>query len=365
VSRILLAGGGTGGHLMPALALADALRALRPDVEPVLVGAERGVEATILPNRPYRFHLLPAEPLYRRSWWRNARWPLLLPRLWRAARRVLDAERPGLVVGTGGYASAPVLVAARLRGIPLALQEQNALPGVATRWLARWARQVHLGFPEAEGRLRVGRRTAVHALGNPIVPPPARDRAAARRALGLPADGPVVLVTGGSQGSRAINRAVAGALEEGLLGGVALLWSAGAGTFEEFRGFHRPPDVQVRPFWDPIAEAYAAADLVVARAGAMTTAELAAWGLPALLIPLPTAAGDHQSANARALEAAGAAVHLPESRLSAAGLAQTVTALLADPSHLSAMTGAATRRGRPDAARAIAERLLGLLDDPR
>lgn len=362
MSRILLAGGGTGGHLMPALALAEALRAARADVEPVLVGAERGVEATILPTRPYRFHLLPAEPLYRRTWWRNARWPMLLPRLWRATGAVLDAERPAFVVGTGGYASAPVLVAARFRGVPLALQEQNALPGVATRWLVRWARQIHLGFPEAERRLRVGRRTVVYALGNPIVPPGSRDRDAARRALGLAADRPVVLVTGGSQGSRAINRAMAEALDAGLLGGAGLLWSAGAGTFEGFRRFHRPPDVQVRPFWDPIAEAYAAADLVVARAGAMTTAELAAWGLPAVLIPLPTAAGDHQSANAKALEAAGAALHLPEHRLSGAALAAAVNQLLADGPRLAAMARSATARGRPDAARAIAERLLGLLD---
>lgn len=363
--RVLLAGGGTGGHLMPALALADALRSARPEVEPVLVGAERGVEATILPQRPYRFHLLPAEPIYRRTWWRNARWPFLVPRLWRATRRVLTAEAPRLVVGTGGYASGPVLLAARLRGLPVALQEQNARPGVTTRWLARWARQIHLGFPEAERHLRPGRDTVVYALGNPIAPPATRDRSVARRALGLEPDRRVVLVMGGSQGSRTINHALARVLDRGALGPAALLWSTGPGTFEAFRFYHRPPDVQVRPFWDPIADAYAATDLVIARAGAMTVAELAAWKLPSVLIPLPTAAGDHQSANARALAAAGAAVHLPEPGLSAEMLARTVGDLLNDPTRLAGMAGAAGQRGRPEAARAIADCLLRLLDASR
>ena len=365
MTRVVLAGGGTGGHLMPALALAQALRDARPDVEPVLVGAQRGVDPTILPHRPFRHYLLPVEPIYRRAWWRNARWPFLVPRLWRACQRVLDAEQPALVVGTGGYAAGPILLAARLRGLPIALQEQDAQPGITTRWLSRWARQVHLGFPEAAGRLRVGRQTAVYALGSPIVPPAGRDRAEARAALGIPRDLAVAFVTGGSQGSRTINRAVAEAVDGGLLGEVALLWSTGASTFDTFRAYHRPPAVQVRAFWDPIADAYAASDLVVARAGAMTLAELAAWGLPGVLVPLPSAASDHQSANARALAAAGAAVHLPEAHLTSATLANAVERLFRDPAGLAGMAAAARRRGRPDAARGIADHLLTLVPGPR
>jgi UDP-N-acetylglucosamine--N-acetylmuramyl-(pentapeptide) pyrophosphoryl-undecaprenol N-acetylglucosamine transferase len=361
--RVLLAGGGTGGHLMPALALADALRAIRGDLEPVLVGAMRGVEATVLPRRAHRYHLLPTEPIYRHAWWRNLRWPLLIPRLWRATRALLAEERPRLVVGTGGYASGPILLAAHREGIPIALQEQNAYPGVTTRWAARWAAQVHLGFPEAARRLRPGRHTTVLALGNPIVPPPAAgwSRADARRALGLDPARPVVLVTGGSQGARAINGAVAEALACGGFRDAAVLWSTGEATHTHYAAAHHPPDVQLRPFWDPIATAYAAADLVVARAGAMTVAELAAWGLPSILVPLPTAAADHQTANARAMEAAGAAVHLPEVALSGTTLSNEVGGMLADPGRLAAMAGAARRRGRPDAAQAIAERLLDLL----
>lgn len=359
--RVLVAGGGTGGHLMPALALADAIRALRPDVEPVLVGAVRGIEAAILPTRPYRFHLLPVEPIYRRQWWRNLRWPFVAPGLWRACRRVLHAEGPRLVVGTGGYASGPMLMAARVAGLPVALQEQNAQPGLATRWAARWARQVHLGFPEARAKLWLGPGTEVSALGNPIVPPRAVAGAAARAALGLPAARRTVFVMGGSQGARAINRAVADALDAGAFSDTAVLWSTGRHTHDAYAPYHRAPDVQVRAFWDPIADAYAAADLVIARAGAMTLAELAAWGLPSVLIPLPTAAADHQTANARALEAAGAAVHVAETDLTGAGLPNLVRTLLGDPGRLGAMGAAARARGRPEAAKAIAERLLTLV----
>lgn len=363
--NVVITGGGTGGHLMPALAIAAALERRRPDVVPVLVGAERGIEARVLPGRGYRYHLLPAEPLYRGTWWRNLRWPLLLPRLLARAGRILDEERPALVVGTGGYAAFPVLFAARRRRIPIALEEQNAFPGITTRRFANVAAQIHLGFPEAEGRLRPGPNTRVFTLGNPVVPPNAPERdAGVRAALGLPVGVPVVLVMGGSQGAAAINRVLAEALNAGGLENSAVLWSTGAAEFERYEQFARPPFRQIRPFWDPIAEAYAAADLVVARAGAMTTAELQAWGLPSVLIPLPTAAADHQSHNAAALAAVGAAVHLPQAELTAARLTDLVEGLLADRKRLAEMAGQARQRGHPGAAEAVATELLRLISEP-
>src|SRR2546426_362737 len=275
--RVLLAGGGTGGHLMPALALAQALAAARADVEPVLVGAERGIEAQLLPRYPFRYALLPIEPIYRSRWWKNLRWPLIAGQVWRSVGRVLDAERPALVIGTGGYAAGPVVWRAARRGIPTVLQEQNAFPGLTTRWLARRARQVHLGFPEARERLRPGRGTEVFALGNPIRPPAPGDRAAA------------------------------------------------------------------------------------AGAGGITVAELCAGGRAGILVPLPTAAGDHQSHNARALAEAGAAVHLPERDLSPYTLAGHVTGLLADPPRLESLAARARDRGHPNAVRDIVSRILTLL----
>src|SRR5207247_170229 len=150
--RVLLAGGGTGGHLMPALALAQALREARPEVEPVLVGALRGIEAAVLPHHPFRFHLVPIEPIHRRAWWLNLRWPLVAWRSWRAVGRILAVERPAVVIGTGGYAAGPVVLRAQRAGIPTVVQEQNAFPGLTSRWLAGGARQVHLGFPDARAR---------------------------------------------------------------------------------------------------------------------------------------------------------------------------------------------------------------------
>src|SRR2546427_6672759 len=224
--KILIAGGGTGGHLMPALALARVAAELGHDV--VLVGAQRGIEARILPRHPFPFHLLPIEPLYRRQWWRNVFLPLMVLRATRAADRVLHEELPAIVIGTGGYAAGPVVWRAQRARIPTALQEQNAFPGLTTRWLARGARQVHLGFPEARLRLSPGKHTQVFVFGNPITPPGPIDGTAARVEFGLPAEGRTVLVVGGSQGARALNETIARVLQHGLLGDVNLLWGTGA-----------------------------------------------------------------------------------------------------------------------------------------
>jgi UDP-N-acetylglucosamine--N-acetylmuramyl-(pentapeptide) pyrophosphoryl-undecaprenol N-acetylglucosamine transferase len=366
--KILIAGGGTGGHLMPALALARA--AADRGFEPVLVGAERGIEAQILPGHPFPFHLLPMEPLYRQRWWRNLRWPLIAVRAWRAAGRVLAAERPAIVIGTGGYAAGPVVWRAQRGGIPTALQEQNAFPGITTRLLARGARQVHLGFPEARSRLAPGATTEIFALGNPIAPPPATppDRAAALATFGLEPSRPTLLVVGGSQGALALNEAIAGALAGGaggaggdLLGDVNVLWGTGAAHQARYASLAVPGRVVVRGFFDPMGPAYAAADLVVCRAGAMTVAELCAWGKPSVLVPLPTAAADHQTVNARALADAGAAVQLAERDLSPESLARIALPLARDPRRLAALAAVARGRGHPDAARAIMSRILTLL----
>src|SRR5258708_12870188 len=190
---------------MPALALAQILGDAGRGIEPVLVGAEGGIEAQVLPRYPFRHHLLPMEAICRRTWWNNVRWVLIGGRAWRAVGRVLDAEGTGIVVGTGGYAAGPVVWRAQRRRIPTVLQEQNAFPGLATRWLARGARQVHLGFPEAGKLLRVGPRTAVFALGNPIREPEPGKRGAAVAELRLVPSRPTLLVFGGSHGAPAIN----------------------------------------------------------------------------------------------------------------------------------------------------------------
>jgi UDP-N-acetylglucosamine--N-acetylmuramyl-(pentapeptide) pyrophosphoryl-undecaprenol N-acetylglucosamine transferase len=358
---VLLAGGGTGGHLMPALALAQALRDARPEVEPVLVGAERGIEAQVLPRYPFRYQLLPIEPIYRRTWWKNLRWLVIAGPVWRAVGRLLDVERPAVVISTGGYAAGPVVWRAQRAGVPTVVVEENALPGLTTRWLTRRARQVHLGFPEARERLTPGPHTAVFTLGNPVRPPEPGGREAALAEFGLAASRPTLLVFGGSQGARPINYAVAGALERRLLDATNVLWGTGVAHESALGRYGVPGRVAVRGFLDPMTTAYRAADLVVARAGAMTVAELCAWGKPSILVPLPTSAADHQTENARALAAAGAAIHLPEKQLTPYSLAEQVVALATEPSRLEALAARARGRGHPNAAQEIVSKILTLI----
>jgi UDP-N-acetylglucosamine--N-acetylmuramyl-(pentapeptide) pyrophosphoryl-undecaprenol N-acetylglucosamine transferase len=345
---------------MPALAIADGLRRRRPDLEPVLVGAERGIEATLLPQRDFRYHLLPFEPIYRRQWWRNLRWPFIAFDLLRRLDRLFETERPVLVLGTGGYASGPTVWSAGRRGLPTAIQEQNAYPGFATRRLSRRVCQVYLGLPEARSLLHPGPSTEVFDTGNPITPPdPARRQSALGR-FGLHDDRPVVLITGGSQGAQAINQATAGWITSGGADRVILLWATGQRSYAQFAHLSRPPAVQVFGFLDPMADAYSVASLVVARAGMMTGAELCAWGLPSILVPLPTAAADHQTGNAEALETAGAARMLRQADLTPASLARTVADLLEHPTARDAMANRARERGRPEALDAILSHLLTL-----
>lgn len=360
---VFIAGGGTGGHLMPALAIASELRASHPELEPVLVGAARGVEAYVLPSRDYRHVLLPSEPIYRRTWWRNARWPLVAWWLAGALRRLFATYQPVAVLGTGGYASGPVVWSGARRGLPTAIQEQNAYPGLASRWLSRRVDHVYLGVPEAGSLLKLSPRTRVFDTGNPIAPPEAGRRAGAQQRLGLDPARPVLLVTGGSQGSLAINRAVARWLEQRSAAASEwqVLWLAGRATYQDFTTWRRPPAVQVADFMDPMADAYAVADLVISRAGMMTVAELCAWGLPSILIPLPTSAADHQTGNARVMDSAGAAVMLTQGSMEAEGLGPVLEPLLRDAGCRLALAERARARGRPDAARQIVSLFTALI----
>ncbi len=361
MTTVLLAGGGTGGHLMPALAVADATRTLHPEWRFVFAGAERGIEAQLLPARQLPHHLLPLEPFYRHQWWRNARWPFVLAPLLRRIDTMLDAEQPAAVIGTGGYASGPVVWRAARRGMPTGILELDVRPGMATRWLARRANEIWLAAPEAMAALPPAARIRATVTGAPILPPDPSRRDAARQRFGLGIDRPVAVVTGGSQGSRAINLLVAEWLRGGGGAAAQVIWSTGRATHGEFAALHAPPGVTVVPFLDPMADAWSVADVCVARAGMMTLAELCAWGIPSVLVPLPTAAADHQTHNARAMAAAGAAMMLPQHGLDAATFGSVLGGLLADGDARASMAAAARARGRAEAAGAIAARVSRLV----
>ena len=352
---IWFAGGGTGGHLYPGLAIARALVRLTPTWTPFFIGAQRGIERTILPHCEFPHMLLDLHPLYRRTPWNN--WHTVVGAIsaWRALSRKAEHERPTAVVGTGGYAAGVALAWARAHGVPTILHEPDSHPGLTTRAFAGGANAIYLGFPEALASLSTKTGSDVQALGAPIEPPP-RARSTAEQARAkwkLPVDAFVVLCVGGSQGAKALNDTMATWCQTGLPAGVALIWATGTAQASAFFA-HESPMVRVRSYLMPIAEAYAAADLAVTRAGAMTIAELCAWGIPSVLVALPTAAQNHQTHNAQAVALAGAAIALPQSELSVARLERIVGELREAPARLSAMHSAAIGRAKPHAADDIA-----------
>ena len=362
-TRVFFAGGGTGGHLYPGLAIARALVQQAPHVEPHFIGARRGIERDVLPTTEFGYTLLDLHPLYRQAPWRNWRTIVGAVGAWRAITALAAPNTPRAVIGTGGYAAGVALAWGRAHGVPTMLHEPDSHPGLTTRAFAKGAKTLFLGFPEAASRLTAGGNTQVMPLGCPIEPPPAtpRSRAEARRLWGLPEQAFVVLVVGGSQGARALNDVVAAWTQQGLPDGVAVIWATGKQQAAAY--LDREADmVRVRPYLAPIADAYAAADLAVTRAGAMTIAELCAWGVPALLVPLPSAAQDHQTHNAQATQTSGAARYVPQRDFTVASLDATVRSLRDDRAALAIMQQAALTRARPGAAAEIAKSVIMTLN---
>jgi len=362
-TSVLFAGGGTGGHLYPGIAIARTLERLDSRVRPFFVGAERGIEKQVLPGTEFPHLLLDLHPLYRGRPWENWRTLRGAVSAWRAVAALDRREQPRLVVGTGGYAAGVALAYAVMHRIPIVQQAGDSHPGLTARAFRRWTRETYLAFPEA-ARVLGGDPSQLVDTGAPIEPPPSPlpDRRAARSKWGFPAEqGRVLLIYGGSQGSRAMNLIVADWVRAGIPDDLHVIWMTGKASFPEFASLDGGR-VRVREYLSPIADAYAATDLALTRAGAMTTAELFAWGIPAILVPLPTAAADHQTHNARALAAAGAAVHLPQSELTVERLDREVRSLLADAPAMARLAAGASQRARPDAAEDIARRILRLLD---
>jgi UDP-N-acetylglucosamine--N-acetylmuramyl-(pentapeptide) pyrophosphoryl-undecaprenol N-acetylglucosamine transferase len=333
--------------VVPALAVAEALRAEGAEV--AFVGGERA-EAQLVPAAGFPLHTIAVLGLSRTNPLRALRALALALAAALRARRLLKRTRPHAVLGAGGYVAGPVGLAALTLRIPLVLSEADSHLGLSNRLLARCARRVCLAFPIA------GRDGARYRVTGRPVPPPQRDRAGARRRMGVPADATCVLVFGGSLGARSINLA---AVEAFAGAQFHVLHVCGRRDHEQLlaRGLPREYDLRAYLAIADFADALAAADLVVARAGG-SVFEIAAHGLPAILVPYPHAAGDHQSANARWMADAGAAVVIADAELTPARLGGEVAALLADRRRLAAMGSAAAALARPQAARDVAAELL-------
>jgi UDP-N-acetylglucosamine--N-acetylmuramyl-(pentapeptide) pyrophosphoryl-undecaprenol N-acetylglucosamine transferase len=347
------------------LAIARALVRARPGIEPFFVGALRGFERDVLPKTEFQHLILDLHPLYRRAVWNNVKTIGSAAGAWRRIAAMVREQRPAVVVGTGGYGAVVMLAYSVGHRIPIVQQAGDSVPGLTARLFSRWSREIYLNFPEAARHLR-----SHHRIGSstpvPIEPTTESrpDRRAARAAWRFPSTGGrVMLIYGGSQGSLAINRAVAEWIERGLPENLYLIWGTGRATYSQFASCESER-VRVRDYLSPVADAYAASDLALARAGAMTTAELFAWGIPAVLVPLPTAAADHQTTNAATLERVGAAIHVPQSQLSVERLDTTIRRLLENPLELDRLARGAAAHARPHAADDIAQHILALSTTP-
>ncbi|MDR2368804.1 MAG: undecaprenyldiphospho-muramoylpentapeptide beta-N-acetylglucosaminyltransferase [Deltaproteobacteria bacterium] len=362
--RILIAAGGTGGHVMPAATVAGEIKKIAKGADFLFVGVGRPAEANILGPLGYAQKVIKVTPLAGKSPIKAAMAFFSLLRSLIQAMSIVRDYKPDLCLAFGGYVCGPVGLAAKMFGLPLALHEQNSAPGLTNRWLARVSDLAMLGFAEAGPALRAKR---VELVGNPV-----REAisALALAPRALPGPVPAILAVGGSQGARNLNLAVmdlAGSLKARNVP-FRLTHQTGAAMEAEVRERYRALGIEadVLPFIGDMAAAYAKADLAIARAGALTLAELVAARLPALLVPLPTAAGDHQTANARALENLGLARLVPEAELASGTLTARAMGLLAEPGKLLGMSGkAATEAAKAAAVGPLMARLcLGLLGPP-
>ncbi|TSC32110.1 undecaprenyldiphospho-muramoylpentapeptide beta-N-acetylglucosaminyltransferase [Corallococcus sp. Z5C101001] len=352
--KVLIAGGGTGGHLFPGIALAEEVVTRHPNNEVVFVGTERGLEARVVPKEGYPLEFVKVQGLKGKGVVGLLKGLIALPLAFLASFRILSRQKPDVVVGVGGYASGPVVLAAWLMGIPTAIQEQNALPGLTNKILGRIVKVVFTSFEEARNHFPEAK---VQMIGNPIrkklMDNYLRSSAAHEKFS--------VLVFGGSLGARGVNTRVLDALD--ALGDVkeqiSIVHQTGKLDLETVRKGYADKgfaDVAtVVEFIDDMSSAYAKADLVICRAGATSLAELTVCKKPSILVPFPHATDNHQEVNARALVDAGAAVMFRESELTGQKLAETLRGLMTDPAKLKQMAKKAGILGRPAAAKELAD----------
>jgi UDP-N-acetylglucosamine--N-acetylmuramyl-(pentapeptide) pyrophosphoryl-undecaprenol N-acetylglucosamine transferase len=350
--RVILAGGGTGGHVIPALAIARELES-RYAAECCFIGTSRGIETRLVPAAGFPLELIQVGALNRVSLVTRVKTMLGLPLAVLSSLRIVRQFRPDVMIGVGGYASGPAMLAAALRRVPTVAFEPNLVPGFANRRIAPFVSAAAVHFEKTKKYFRNCRVTGVPVRAE-FFELPQRE----------PATPPTLLVFGGSQGARAINQAIRGALAtlRDRLPGFKLLHQTGERDYETTVAAYEKLGraVEVSKFMDNMPTMFARADLILSRAGASTVAEIAAAGKPSVFVPFPQAADDHQRRNAEAMQSAGAAVMLEERNLTPAKLADTIADLLSNPVKLKAMSAAAKGMAHPNATRDIAELAVSL-----
>ena len=347
--KVVIAGGGTGGHIFPGIAIAQEFKRRNPASDITFVGTARGMETRIVPREGFRLELIEVAALKRVSAAKRIKSLLMLPKSFFAVRSLIRRIRPDLVVGVGGYASGPVVLIAALMGVPTMVAEQNALPGFTNRVLSRFVKAAAVSFAEA-GEF-FGRKAEI--TGNPV----------RSDFFAIPGkktgDSLHLLITGGSQGARAINESMVAALPllAELKDRISITHQTGEADFEKMSSAYRDSGVkaEVKPFIEKMVDEFSRADLVICRAGATTVAELAAAGKPAIMIPFPFAADDHQRKNAEAIEHAGAGRMILQAELTPERLADEILSLARNPQVLVSMAEAGRLLAHPDAAARVVD----------
>lgn len=359
--RIIIAGGGTGGHVFPAIAIAEEIKKHKPDAEIIFIGTKSKIEARVVPQKGYRFRSIWISGWSRKIRWDSVLFPVKVIVAMMQSYSILKHNKPDAVVGTGGYVCGPVVRMAAYLGIPTVIQEQNSYPGVTTRMLAAKVDRVHITFDETRKYLK--RHDNVYVSGNPtrneLV---AIHREEAMEKLNLDPRRPVVLVFGGSLGAATINNAVLECLS--ILGKhkAQVIWITGDRMYEQIRAkVGERDDFIVAPFMDDMASIYAATTVAICRAGATTIAELTRTGVPAILVPYPYAAANHQEFNARTLTDRGAAKMILNSDC-ISDLPDMLDDLLNNPDIIAEMRERTKAMGKPNAGKIIAESILELAE---
>jgi len=368
--RIIISGGGTGGHIYPAITIAREVAKLADNCDILFVGTKHGLEADIIPKEGFTFATIEVRGLERRLSWQNVRTLFTtVGSVWHSSR-IIKKFRPDVVIGTGGYVCGPVLLAASLLKIPTIIQEQNVIPGITNKILSRFVDKIAVGYQDAAGYFTKCRSEQIVVTGNPIrseVMSATREKGLAE--LGLAPNKLTVLVVGGSRGARSINKAMSGVYK--YFGGnprIQILHVTGQSEYNSIVGNNKQSGIElssagniiIKPYLYNMPLALAAADLAIFRAGAVGLAELTARGIPAILIPYPYAAENHQEFNARALEKQGAAVVIVDKELTDSKLIEAIKRLLDNPEVLSSMAKKSKELGCPQAAETIARLALSL-----
>ncbi|HWR43274.1 undecaprenyldiphospho-muramoylpentapeptide beta-N-acetylglucosaminyltransferase [Sporomusa sp.] len=369
--RLIISGGGTGGHIYPAVTIAREVAKLTDSCEILFVGTKHGLEADIVPKEGFNFATIEVRGLERRISWQNVQTLLkTVGSVWSSAK-IIKKFKPDVVIGTGGYVCGPVLLAASLLKIPTMIQEQNVIPGITNKILSRFVDKIAVGYKEAEQYFKKYKPDQIIFTGNPIRPEVmSAARVEGQTALGLEPNKLTLLVVGGSRGARSINNAMFDVYKH-FNGSqrIQILHVTGQSEYNSIVGNIKQAGIDIssggniiiKPYLYNMPLALAASDLAIFRAGAVGLAELTARGIPAILIPYPYAAENHQEFNARALERHGAATVIADKELTGVKLTNTIENLLENPTMLSGMAEKSRELGRPQAAEAIARLALCLI----